>query len=143
MIDEFDEFVISSFGVAGRLTLSSVGPAMRPPPPFVTSLRAVPAPSLRIVVAAPSVATPGPGLQVLHWWTSTSERKAADMLATRLADEGIAWQDAAIPGGAGLGAGKVLKGRVLAGDAPEVTQLIGPSIAEWADLGLLLMNWGS
>ena len=88
--------------------------------------------------AAPSVATPGPGLQVLHWWTSTGERKAADLLAARLADEGVAWQDAAIPGGAGLGAGKVLKGRVLAGDAPEVTQLIGPSIAEWADLGLLL-----
>lgn len=91
--------------------------------------------------AVPSSATPsadGPGLQVLHWWTSASERKAADLLAARLADEGIAWQDAAIPGGAGLGAGKVLKGRVLAGDAPEVTQLIGPSIAEWADLGLLL-----
>ncbi len=80
--------------------------------------------------AAPSVATPGPGLQVLHWWTSTGERKAADLLAARLADEGVAWQDAAIPGGAGLGAGKVLKGRVLAGDAPEVTQLIGPWIAE-------------
>lgn len=80
--------------------------------------------------AAPSVATPGPGLQVLHWWTSTGERKAADLLAARLADEGIAWQDAAIPGGAGLGADKVLKGRVLAGDAPEVTQLIGPWIAE-------------
>jgi glucose/mannose transport system substrate-binding protein len=91
--------------------------------------------------AVPSSATPsadGPGLQVLHWWTSASERKAADLLAARLADEGIAWRDAAIPGGAGLGAGKVLKGRVLAGDAPEVTQLIGPSIVEWADLGLLL-----
>ena len=90
--------------------------------------------------AAPSAA-PAPertGLQVLHWWTSPSERKAADLLASTLAGEGITWQDAAIPGGAGLGAGKVLKGRVLAGDAPEVTQLIGPSIAEWADLGLLL-----
>lgn len=91
--------------------------------------------------AASSFAAPvadGPGLQVLHWWTSHSERKAADLLASTLAAEGLTWQDAAIPGGAGLGAGKVLKGRVLAGDAPEVTQLIGPSIAEWADLGLLL-----
>ena len=35
-------------------------------------------------------------------------------------------------------AGKVLKSRVLAGDAPEVAQMIGVSIAEWADLGLLL-----
>jgi len=77
-------------------------------------------------------------LQVLHWWTSASERKAADLLAERLREERIAWDDAAIPGGAGLGAGKVLKGRVLAGDAPEVAQMIGPSIAEWADLGLLL-----
>ncbi len=90
-------------------------------------------------------------LQVLHWWTSTSERKAANVLATRMADEGLEWKDAAIPGGAGLGAGKVLKSRVLAGDAPEVTQIIGVSVAEWAELGLLLEidnvasagNWNS
>ncbi|WP_229634025.1 ABC transporter substrate-binding protein [Duganella qianjiadongensis] len=77
-------------------------------------------------------------LQVLHWWTSSSERKAANALAARMAEEGLEWKDAAIPGGAGLGAGKVLKSRVLAGDAPEVTQIIGVSIAEWAELGLLL-----
>lgn len=88
--------------------------------------------------SAQAPATASASLQVLHWWTSASERKAADLLAARLADEHIKWQDAAIPGGAGIGAGKVLKGRVLAGDAPEVTQMIGVSIAEWADLGLLL-----
>ncbi|WP_229257569.1 ABC transporter substrate-binding protein [Duganella callida] len=83
-------------------------------------------------------AAPAASLQVLHWWTSPGERKAADLLAARAAEEGIEWRDAAIPGGAGLGAGKVLKSRVLAGDAPEVSQMIGVSIAEWADLGLLL-----
>jgi glucose/mannose transport system substrate-binding protein len=96
-------------------------------------------------------ASAGATLQVLHWWTSPSERKAANLLATRAADDGIEWKDAAIPGGAGLGAGKVLKSRVLAGDAPEVTQIIGASIAEWADMGLLLeidnvaaaANWNS
>jgi glucose/mannose transport system substrate-binding protein len=91
--------------------------------------------------APPSVAastSSGSALQVLHWWTSPSERKAADLLAARMADERIEWQDAAIPGGAGIGAGKVLKGRVLAGDAPEVTQIIGVSLAEWADMGQLL-----
>ncbi|WP_227544604.1 ABC transporter substrate-binding protein [Sapientia aquatica] len=77
-------------------------------------------------------------LQVLHWWTSDSERKAATLLANRLGDEGIAWRDAGIPGGAGIGAGKVLKSRVLAGNAPEVTQIIGISIREWDDLGFLL-----
>ena len=75
---------------------------------------------------------------MLHWWTSASERKAADLLAARLAAEGVQWQDAAIPGGAGIGAGKVLKGRVLAGDPPEVTQIIGVAVAEWGEMGLLL-----
>lgn len=96
-------------------------------------------------------AAPSSGLQVLHWWTSASERKAANLLAARLASEGVQWQDAAIPGGAGIGAGKVLKGRVLAGDAPEVTQIIGVSVAEWGEMGLLLEldnaaasdNWNS
>ena len=77
-------------------------------------------------------------LQVLHWWTSASERRAADVLARRLADEGIEWRDAAIPGGAGLGAAKVLRSRVLAQNAPEVNQIIGVSIREWAEMGLLL-----
>lgn len=38
--------------------------------------------------AAPSAAPAleRPGLQVLHWWTSTGERKAADLLATTLAN---------------------------------------------------------
>lgn len=102
----------------------------------------------------PSQAAPPPpqpaSLQVLHWWTSVSERKAANALAGRLAEDGVAWKDAAIPGGAGLGAGKVLRSRVLAGDAPEVTQIIGTSIGEWAEMGLLLEidgvaaagNWG-
>jgi glucose/mannose transport system substrate-binding protein len=83
-------------------------------------------------------AAAGPSLQVLHWWTSAGERHAANVLAARLADEGIGWQDAAIPGGAGLGAGKVLRSRVLAGNAPDATQIIGVSIGEWAELGLLL-----
>ena len=77
-------------------------------------------------------------LQVLHWWSSDSERKAATLLSDRLADEGVYWQDVGVPGGAGLGAGKVLKSRVLSGNAPEVTQVIGASIRGWDDLGFLL-----
>lgn len=91
-----------------------------------------------LLMSAPAPAAAGPSLQVLHWWTSAGERQAANVLAARLADEGIAWQDAAIPGGAGLGAGKVLRSRVLAGNAPDATQIIGVSIGEWAELGLLL-----
>lgn len=85
-----------------------------------------------------SASAPQASLQVLHWWTSASERRAANVLAARLGDEGVEWKDGAIPGGAGLGAGKVLRSRVLAGNAPDATQIIGVSIGEWAELGLLL-----
>lgn len=77
-------------------------------------------------------------LQVLHWWTSAGERRAADALAARLAEAGIRWRDAAVPGGAGVGAAKVLRSRVLAGDAPEAAQMVGATLADWADTGLLL-----
>ncbi len=77
-------------------------------------------------------------LDVLHWWTSLSERQAANTLAGALQDEGIVWRDAAIPGGAGIGAFKVLKSRVLSGRAPDVAQLIGPTLDDWGELGLLL-----
>ena len=97
--------------------------------------RLLPLPLMLMSLPAEAAA---PSLQVLHWWTSAGERHAANVLAARLGDEGVAWQDAAIPGGAGLGAGKVLRSRVLAGNAPDATQIIGVSIGEWAELGLLL-----
>jgi glucose/mannose transport system substrate-binding protein len=77
-------------------------------------------------------------LQVLHWWNSASEHSATDVLAVSLAEENVAWQEQLIPSGSGVGAIIVLKSRVLAGDAPDVAQLNGPLISEWADLGLLL-----
>lgn len=89
-------------------------------------------------VQAATVPSAPASLQVLHWWTSASERRAANVLAARLGEEGVEWKDGAIPGGAGLGAGKVLKSRVIAGNAPDATQIIGVSIGEWAELGLLL-----
>lgn len=92
---------------------------------------------LAVGLALPACAAPA-ALQVMHWWTSVGERRAADQLASRLAEEGIAWKDAAVPGGGGQGAGKVLRNRVLAGDAPDVTQIIGASIDDWGQMGLLL-----
>ncbi len=77
-------------------------------------------------------------LQVLHWWTSTSEHKAIDLLAADLAAENVVWHESLIPSGSGNGATIVLKSRVLAGDAPDAAQLNGPVIGEWAELGLLV-----
>ncbi|MBB5390008.1 glucose/mannose transport system substrate-binding protein [Herbaspirillum sp. SJZ102] len=87
--------------------------------------------------AAAASAAPA-SLQVLHWWTSAGERRALNVVVNQLARQNIQWRDVPIPGGAGMGAGKVLKSMVLAGHAPEVTQLNGVIFGEWADLGLLL-----
>lgn len=82
--------------------------------------------------------SPGVPLDVLHWWTSASERRAADQLGPHLAAAGVVWKDAAIPGGGGMAAVKVLKSRVLLGDPPDVAQLIGATLTEWADMGLVV-----
>jgi glucose/mannose transport system substrate-binding protein len=93
---------------------------------------------LMACLAASSGAARAEGLQVLHWWKSSSERRAIDLIAARLVDEHVDWRDSMVPGGSGVGAGIVLRSRVLAQDAPEVAQVNGIVIAEWARLGLLL-----
>ncbi len=88
--------------------------------------------------AVPAQGQPQLPLQVLHWWWSVSESRAVNALASKLETDNIGWQNALIPGGSGVGAGIVLKSRVLAGDAPHVAQLNGKvTLGEWADLGLL------
>ncbi|MES2264382.1 MAG: ABC transporter substrate-binding protein [Pseudomonadota bacterium] len=77
-------------------------------------------------------------LQVLHWWKSASERKAVDLIAARLNEVDIGWHDNVIPYGSGGGAGIVLRSRMLAKDAPEVAQVNGIVIRDWARLNLLL-----
>ena len=92
-----------------------------------------------LLLALPGVCLAQPAsLDVLHWWTSAGERRAADQLRSLLAPAGVQWNDAAIPGGGGMAAVKVLKSRVLLGDAPDVAQLIGSTLTEWADVGLVL-----
>lgn len=93
---------------------------------------------LPLVCLAAWGAAQADGLQVLHWWKSASERKAVDLIAARLNDEGIAWRDSMIPNGSGVGAGIVLRSRMLAKDAPEVAQVNGIVIRDWARLDLLL-----
>jgi glucose/mannose transport system substrate-binding protein len=76
-------------------------------------------------------------LQVLNWWSSTSEHAAVDVIAARLLQENIDWDEVLIPSGSGVAAMIVLKSRIIAGEAPEVAQLNGPIIGDWANLGML------
>ncbi len=96
-------------------------------------------------LAAPSYAdrSAETTLEVLHWWTSASEHAAAELLREAMEEEGYRITDYAIVGGAGEGAVKVLKARVLLDDAPDIAQIIGPSIRNWAELGFFHSLAGS
>lgn len=76
-------------------------------------------------------------VEVLHWWTSGGEAKAAAALKATLQAKGHTWKDFAVAGGGGDAAMTVLKSRVVAGNAPAAAQIKGPSLQEWAAEGVL------
>lgn len=76
-------------------------------------------------------------VEVLHYWTSGGEAKAADILKRAIQERGHRWKDFAVAGGGGDSAMAVLRSRVLAGNPPAAAQIKGPTIQEWARLGVL------
>lgn len=96
-------------------------------------LRALALPAL---AAAPLLAQAGE-VEVLHYWTSGGEAKAAAALKATLQAKGHTWKDFAIAGGGGDSAMTVLKSRVVSGNAPAAAQIKGPSIQEWGREGVL------
>ena len=76
-------------------------------------------------------------LEVLHWWTSGGEAKAAAALKASMQAKGHTWKDFAVAGGGGDAAMTVLKSRVVSGNAPAAAQIKGPSLQEWAREGVL------
>ena len=76
-------------------------------------------------------------VEVLHYWTSGGEAKAAAALKSTMQAKGHVWKDFAVAGGGGDAAMTVLKSRVVSGNAPAAAQIKGPSIQEWAREGVL------
>lgn len=76
-------------------------------------------------------------IEVLHWWTSGGEAKAAAQLKSIMESRGYTWKDFAVAGGGGENAMTVLKTRVVSGDPPAAAQIKGPSIQEWGAEGVL------
>ncbi|WP_310461984.1 ABC transporter substrate-binding protein [Sphaerotilus sp.] len=98
-----------------------------------------PAQTLLAVVAGLSMAglSQAGEVEVLHWWTSGGEAKAASALKATLQGKGHTWKDFAVAGGGGDSAMTVLKSRVVSGNAPAAAQIKGPSLQEWAAEGVL------
>ncbi|MBZ5486306.1 carbohydrate ABC transporter substrate-binding protein [Halomonas aquamarina] len=91
--------------------------------------------SLALMAAATSVHASD--VEVLHWWTSGGEARAANVLKELLEAEGYGWEDFAVAGGGGETAMTVLKSRAMSGNPPSAAQIKGPEIQEWGELGLL------
>ncbi|MCY1505915.1 putative sugar-binding periplasmic protein [compost metagenome] len=76
-------------------------------------------------------------VEVLHWWTSGGEKRAAETLRQLVEEKGHRWKDFAVAGGGGEAAMTVLKTRAVSGNPPSAAQIKGPDIQEWGALGLL------
>ena len=76
-------------------------------------------------------------VEVLHWWTSGGEARAAAELKKMVEAKGNTWKDFAVAGGGGENAMTVLKSRVISGNPPAAAQIKGPSIQEWGAEGVL------
>jgi len=92
--------------------------------------------ALIVALACAGMARAGE-IEVLHWWTSGGEAKAAAALKLTLQQKGHRWKDFAVAGGGGDSAMTVLKSRVVSGNAPSAAQIKGPSLQEWAQQGVL------
>ena len=76
-------------------------------------------------------------VEVLHWWTSGGEAAAVSVLQQTLQGQGVDWIDMAVAGGGGEAAMTTLRARVVAGDPPTAAQMLGMTVREWAQEGLL------
>ncbi|MEY4732151.1 MAG: hypothetical protein RLZZ464_217 [Pseudomonadota bacterium] len=93
--------------------------------------------SILATAAVMAVAAHAGEVEVLHWWTSGGEAKAAAALKATLQAKGHTWKDFAVAGGGGDNAMTVLKSRVVSGNAPAAAQIKGPALQEWAAEGVL------
>lgn len=76
-------------------------------------------------------------IEVMHWWTSGAEAKALGVLKDDLKQRGYKWKDSPIAGGGGEAARTVLRARVASNNPPDAMQMLGFSVHDYAEEGLL------
>lgn len=96
---------------------------------------------IRMAAAAALVAAAGAAqaqsVEVMHWWTSGGEGAAVGVLKKDLETRGVKWVDMAVAGGGGEAAMTVLRSRAVSGNPPTAAQLLGMSVLDWNNEGLL------
>ncbi len=92
------------------------------------------------LLAGQAVTTPAraaDSVEVLHWWTSGGEAAGLSVLKKKLEGEGVTWHDAPVAGGGGSAAMTTLKARLTAGNPPTASQMLGYTITDFAQQGVL------
>lgn len=74
------------------------------------------------VLAAAAACAQAASIEVLHWWTTAGDSKAAKALAEGVTAKGDTWVDTAIAGGPGPGF-QITMARMTAGDPPGAVQM--------------------
>ncbi|ENN88369.1 extracellular solute-binding protein family 1 protein [Rhizobium freirei PRF 81] len=74
---------------------------------------------------------------MLHWWTSGGEAAALNVLKQDLSKEGYAWKDVPVAGGGGDAAMTALKAMVAAGNYPTASQMLGYTVLDYAQAGVM------
>jgi len=92
---------------------------------------------LSLLILLLSMQSGAGALEVLHWWTAPGEFEAQLVLRAALEKQSVTWENFAIVSVGGDSALRVLQMRALSGNPPDVAQIKGPDIAEWAKMGML------
>jgi len=79
----------------------------------------------------------GNSVVVVHWWTSGGEAAALSVLKEDMQKRGYLWRDSPIAGGGGDQARAAVRTRVAAGNPPDAMQMLGYTITDYAEEGLL------
>ncbi len=87
------------------------------------------------IAASPSFAEPS--VEVMHFWTSGGEAAALGAVRDKVVAEGVAWADAPVAGGGGDAAKTALQARIASGNPPAAMLMLGQTIIDWANEGLL------
>jgi glucose/mannose transport system substrate-binding protein len=87
--------------------------------------------------SAPARAADVKEVQMLHWWTSGGEAAALNVLKGDLSKEGYAWKDVPVAGGGGDTAMTALKAMVAAGNYPTASQMLGYTVLDYAQAGVM------
>ena len=78
-----------------------------------------------------------PSVEVMHFWTSGGEAAALSAVRDKVVAEGVVWTDAPVAGGGGDAAKTALQARIASGNPPAAMLMLGQTVLDWANEGLL------